>query len=352
MNHNFFPMGRACENRCVGCSQFALTSQSGHNIITYYVECRREGVPMKRVSIIGSGNVGAHTAFFLVEKGTADVILFDTKEGIPKGNALDIMEAAPIRTYRTSVRGAKSFDEIRGSDVVVLAAGSVRRPGMHRDDLFEENLQVIKQWAKPVKDLAPESTVIVLTEPVDLLTTVFVRESGMKREQVLGVGGILDSTRLVFALSRDIGVSPENVSALVIGRHGSEMIGLARYSCISGIPVLQLMLPEQFESLVNEVRNAGDFIVEMAKRSTAYYAPSAAAAEVADAVCRNTRRILSVSLVLTGEYGIEGIAMSVPAVVGERGVSRIFLPRLSEEQKVQFTRSAEEMLEKIGREFS
>jgi len=342
----------AVENRCIDGGQFALTRQSGHNIIIYYVKSTCKGVPMKRVSIIGSGNVGANTAFFLVEKGIAEVTLFDTKQGIPKGNALDIMEAAPIRTYRTSVSGAETFDEIRGSDVVVLAAGSVRKPGMQREDLFEENLQVIKQWAKPVGNLAPESTVVVLTEPVDLLTTVFVRESGMKREQVLGVGGILDSTRLVFALSRDMGVSPENVSALVIGQHGSEMIGLAQCSCVSGIPVLNLMLPEQFESLVNEVRNAGDFIVEMAKRSTAYYAPSAAAAEVADAVCRNTRRILSVSLVLKGEYGIEGIAMSVPAVVGERGVSRIFLPRLSAAQKIQFSRSAEKMLEKIGKEFS
>jgi malate dehydrogenase len=307
---------------------------------------------MKRISIIGSGNVGANAAFFIVEKGIADVTLFDTKEGVPEGNALDIMEAAPIRTYRSTVNGAKSFDEIRGSDVVMLAAGSVRKPGMMRKDLFEENLQVVKKWSTRVSELAPESTVIVMTEPVDLLTTVFTRESGMKREQILGIGGVLDSTRLVFAISRDLGVSPENVSALVIGQHGSEMIGLAKYSCVSGVPVLNLMLPEQFESMVNEVRNAGDFIVEMAKRSSAYYAPSAAAAEVADAVCRNTRRILSLSQVLEGEYGVEGIALSVPTVVGERGASRIFLPQLSEPQKDQFVRSAEKMLEKLGRKSS
>lgn len=309
----------------------------------------RIGGSMKRVSIVGSGNVGANTAFFIAEKGIADVTLYDIQEGVPSGKALDIMEAAPIRTYRVRISGSDNTASIRGSDVIVLAAGSVRKPGMKREELFDENVEFISAAASNIKEIAPKAKVIILTEPIDPLTSVFVAESGMPRDFVMGLGGLLDSTRLGYAISRDLGVSLENVSALVIGHHGKDMIGLARYSCVSGVPVLNLMLPEHFESLVNETRQAGDFIVDMAKRSSAYYAPSAAAAELSDAICRNTRRVLSVSVQLNGEYEVEGAALSVPAVIGQNGVREVFLPKLTDEEMSRFQRSAQYLKSQIRR---
>jgi malate dehydrogenase len=298
---------------------------------------------MKRVAVIGSGNVGANAAFFIAEKGFADVTLTDILEGVSKGKALDIMEAAPIRAYRSRVRGADSQGEIEGCDVVVLAAGAVRKPATRREDLFERNAVSVKEAAADVARYAPGCSVVVVTEPVDLNTALFISESGMPRERVLGVGGILGSTRLRYAVARDLGLSVENVQALVFGRHGEEMLAPARFTSVSGIPVLRLMNEERFQSLVREVKGAGDFIVDMAKRSSAYYAPSAAVAELADALCRDTRRVLSVSTLFAGEYGIEGVAMSVPAVVGERGIAKFLLPALNRDENEHLERSAEEL---------
>lgn len=304
---------------------------------------------MKRVAVIGSGNVGANAAFFIAEKGFADVTLTDILEGVSKGKALDIMEGAPIRAYRSRVRGADSQREIEGCDVVVLAAGAVRKPATKREDLFEQNSGTVKEASAIVARYAPGCSVVVVTEPVDLNTALFISESGMPRKRVLGVGGILGSTRLRYAVARDLGLSVENVQALVFGRHGEEMLAPARFTSVSGIPVLRLMNEERFQSLVREVKGAGDFIVEMAKRSSAYYAPSAAIAELADALCRDTRRVLSVSTLLAGEYGIEGAAMSVPAVVGERGILKFLLPALNRDENELLERSAEELKSLLSR---
>jgi malate dehydrogenase len=304
---------------------------------------------MGRVTIVGSGNVGANTAFFIAEKGVADVTLYDINEGMSSGKALDMMEAAPIRNYRTKMKGSDSIDCIEGSDVIVVAAGSVRKPKMRREDLFGDNASIVIELARRIKQFAPQSKVVVVTEPVDLLTTVFTVESGFPREKVLGLGGILDSTRLNYSIARDLGISTENVSALVIGRHDKDMIALPAYTTVSGVPVLQLMHADRFESLVHETKGAGDFIVDMAKKASAYYAPSASAAELVDSICRDCNRVLSVSVLLMGEYGIEGVALSIPAVVGKDGVKKILLPKLEEEELSQFRTSAEEMKKKIGR---
>jgi malate dehydrogenase len=303
---------------------------------------------MDRVVIVGSGNVGANTAFFIAEKGFADVTLYDIREGLAPGKALDLMEAAPIRTYRSRIGGSDTEEAVKGSTVVLVAAGMVRKPKMKREDLFSRNAGVIREAAKYVPRLAPEATVIVMTEPVDMLTAVFTRLSGMPRERVIGLGGMLDSLRLRYAISRDLEVSVENVSALVIGQHGEHAVGLARFCSVSGVPVLELMLEDQFESLMGEVRRAGDFIVDMAKQSNAYYAPSASAADLVEAVCRDMRRVLPVSVLLSGEYGVRGAALSVPAVVGKNGVLRLLLPELSADELERFRRSAREITEKIA----
>jgi malate dehydrogenase len=299
------------------------------------------------IGIVGSGNVGANTAFFLAESGIADVLLYDIREGVSAGKALDMMEAAPVRSYSTRISGTDSIDDLNSSEIIVIAAGAVRKPGMKREELFTENLKVIKPILKWLgRNRKRDMCVIVVTEPIDLLTAVVTIESEMPRERVMGIGGILDSTRLRYAVARDLNLAVENVSALVFGRHSKEMIAPSNYTNVSGVPIQQLMHIDQFNSLVNEIREAGDFIVSMAVRSTAYYAPSAAISELAEAVIRNTGKVLSVSVLLKGEYGIEQAAMSIPAVIGKGGVRKILLPELGKEE-LQVLKESGHNLKKI-----
>jgi malate dehydrogenase len=293
-----------------------------------------------RVSIIGSGNVGANAAFFIAEKGVTDVLLIDIKEGLSRGKALDIMEAAPIRRYRNFLTGSDSLEDIAASQMVVIAAGAIRSPGMRREDLYSENVPLIRTLAPAVARLAPESIVVIATEPVDSLTTLFTLRSGMPRTRVLGLGGILDSMRLRALIARELDVSMENISTMVIGRHSDDMVCLPRYCSVSGVPLTQLLPPARIAALVAETRSAGDLVVELAKRSSAYYAPSAAIAELADAVHMNLSRIFPVSLMLEGEYGIKDAALSMPAIIGEKGVMKILTPELTRDEKETLAQSA------------
>jgi malate dehydrogenase len=304
---------------------------------------------MERVGIIGSGNAGANAAFFIAEKGIAHVLLYDIKKGLSIGKALDLMEAAPVRIYRTQIQGTDSLDLVLKCNIIVVAAGAMRTPGMKREDLFDDNVVIIEKLAKALKGRTDGVNVIIVTEPVDLLTTVFTLSSGLPREHVLGLGGLLDSTRLRYAVARDLDVAAEDVAAVVVGRHNEEMIGPAQYCTVSGVPVLNLMLPEQYAAVMEETRKAGDFIAEMAGRSTAYYAPSASVAELVDALVRDTKRLLPVSLLFTGEYDIENVALSIPAVVGKRGVQKIKLPRLSNEELNGLRKSAAKMQDFLER---
>ncbi len=298
---------------------------------------------MSQVSILGSGNVGANTAFFIAETGIEDVILYDIQEGLATGKALDLMEAAPIRKYRNRLRGATALGEIAGSQVVVLAAGRVRKPGMKREDLLQESSRLVDELAPQVARLAPDAVVIVATEPVDPLTRLFVQRSGLPRTRVLGVGGCLDATRMRFAIARELGVSMENVSAMVIGRHSDSMMVLGRYCSVSGVPLTQLLPSERIAALARETSMAGDLIVQMAQRSSAYYAPSAAVADLVDAVHMDLGRVLCVSLLLEGEYGLREVALSLPAVIGREGIRRVLLPRLSAVEQAVLERSAREL---------
>jgi malate dehydrogenase len=295
------------------------------------------------VSILGSGNVGANTAFFIAETGVEDVLLYDLQEGLAAGKALDMMEAAPLRKYRNRLRGAAGLGEIAGAEIVVLAAGRVRRPGMRREDLFAENRQLASELAPRVAELAPQAVAIVATEPVDPITLEFARASGFPRERVLGVGGCLDATRLRYAVARELGVSMEDVSAMVIGRHSDSMLALPRYCSVSGVPLPQLLPLPRVEALVAETAGAGDLIVQMAQRSSAFYAPSAAVADIVNSVHMDLRRVLCVSLVLQGEYGLSGVALSLPAVIGKGGVRRVLTPRLNGEELAVLKRSAAEL---------
>jgi malate dehydrogenase len=301
------------------------------------------GSSVVTVGIIGSGNTGANAAFFIAEKGIANVLLHDVREGLSRGKALDLMEAAPVRTYRTKITGTDSLDEVLRSPIIVISAGLVRKPDMKREELFDDNVAVIRELAGALKGRKDDVKVVIVTEPVDLLTTVFTLESALPREAVLGLGGLLDSTRLRYAVARDLDVSVEDVSALVVGRHNEEMIGLPHYCTVSGVPVLNLMIPEQFGFIIDETRKAGDFIAGMAGHSTSYYAPSASIAELVDAIVRDTRRLLPISVLLQGEYDVENVAMSIPGVVGREGLLRVLLPKLQESELEQFLKSARKM---------
>jgi malate dehydrogenase len=296
---------------------------------------------MANIGIIGSGNVGANTAFFIAERNVAHVVLYDIQEGLSTGKALDMMEAAPVRGYDVRIQGTDRLEHVLANDIVIITAGSVRKPGMKREDLYGENAELITELAKSMAGSAAK--IIMVSEPVDLLTALFVKESGMDRRQVMGLGGVLDSTRLRYLISQELGVTTENVQATVIGRHSDAMIPLRRYCTVSGVPIGQLIASDRIEELFEETRNAGNLIVDMAQRASSYYGPSAAATDLAQAVNMNTGRIMSVSMMLTGEYGIDGVAMSLPAVLGRNGIEQVMLPQLSGEEKQKLTRSAEDL---------
>ena len=293
---------------------------------------------MGTIGIIGSGNTGANTAFFLAEKSVADVILYDLKEGVSEGKALDMMEAAPIRFYQTKISGTNSIEDLLQSDVIILAAGSIRKPGMAREDLYKENKAVADEAAKALTGFG--GVVIVVTEPVDLLTAAFVRASNLSPEKVMGVGGSLDSARLRYLIAKELSVSYENVSAMVIGRHSADMVPLPAYCRVSGLPVKTLISDERLEAIFEEMRKSGDIIVDMAQRSSAFYGPAAVICDLAEAVIRNTRRILSVSQMFTGQYGISDVAMSLPSIIGAKGIEKTFEPVLDDEEKKTLAASA------------
>ena len=293
---------------------------------------------MGLIGIVGSGNVGANTAFFLAERDVADVVLYDEQEGLSTGKALDMMEAAPIRNYQTKISGTDTFSDLLDADIVIVTAGAVRQPGGKREGLLEQNRETLADVAGRMKSFT--GIAIVVSEPVDSLTTVFLDESGLADNRVMGLGGFLDSTRLRLFIANELGVSMENVTALVIGRHTDSMLPLADYCKVSGIPISALMTGEKIEKVFGQTRGAGDLIVDLAQRANAYYGPSATASDLCAAIVNNTRRICSVAVKLTGQFGIDGVAMSMPAIIGSGGVLRILEPVLNKTQKKQLSESA------------
>jgi malate dehydrogenase len=318
-------------------------------IINWAVLAASEGDNMKRVGIIGSGNVGSNSAFFIAENRTASVVLIDVKEGLSVGKALDISEAGPIRSYDTEIRGENDIEKIRGSDIVVIATGRVRAPEQSRDELYRDNAPLAVQICKDIKRLTPEAVVINVMEPVDMITLLAQKILGFDRMRVLGVGGLLSSTRLRFLVSKSLGVSSRQVSGMVIGPHRPRMVILRDTVRVSGIPVEKLLTRDQFDAIADEVRKAGDTILQMAQRSTSYYAPSAAIAALVEAIARNTKVILPVSIKLQGEFGLDDIAVSVPACIGAKGVDHIMSIKMSAAEMEEFLSAADELRASLKR---
>jgi malate dehydrogenase len=304
---------------------------------------------MARVGIIGSGNVGANTAFFIAENRTASVTLVDIKEGLSVGKALDILEAGPIRRYDTEIRGENSIDAIRDSDVVVISAGKVRAPDQSRDELYRDNAPLIAKICADVQRLAPAALVINVVEPVDMITLLMQDCLGFDRRRVLGVGGLLSSTRLRHLISQALGVSSREVTGMVIGPHRRTMVVLRDTIRVSGIPADKLLPPEKVDAILEEVSRAGDTILQLAQRSTSYYAPSAAVAALVEAIVRDTKTVMPVSIRLEGEYGLSGIAVSVPARIGKGGVDEIVSVAMSSGEKTAFLAAADELRASLAR---
>ncbi|MCL4475671.1 MAG: malate dehydrogenase [Nitrospirae bacterium] len=304
----------------------------------------------KKVSIIGGGNVGASAAQLLAHDGIADVVLFDIAEGMPQGKALDMAEACPLWNSSVSVKGTNSYRDTEKSDVIVITAGIPRKPGMSRDDLLKTNAEVVKSVAAETSKLSPDAVVIVVTNPMDVMAYVACKTSGCNHRKVLGMGGILDSARFRTFISFELGVSPSDVEALVMGGHGDQMVPMPRYTTIKGVPITKILPPEKIAPLIERTRNGGAEIVSLLKTGSAYYAPAAATCQMIRAILFDEKRILPCAVYLEGQYGVRDIYVGVPAVLGARGIEKVIELELNEEERADFDRSVsavKALLEKI-----
>jgi len=304
---------------------------------------------MKHVGIVGSGNVGANSAFFIAENRTASVTLVDVKEGLSVGKALDMLQAGPIRRYDTDIRGENDIEAIRGSDIVVIAAGRVRAPDQSRDELYKDNARLTAEICEQIRQLTPHAIVINIVEPVDMITLLAQKVLGFDRNRVLGIGGLLSSTRLRYLISNALGVSSREVTGMVIGPHRPGMVAIRDTIRVSGIPADRILGTEKLDAIIDEVRKAGDTILQMAQRHTSYYAPSAAVAALVLPLVRGSVSIMPVSMRLEGEYGLNDIAVSVPARICRNGVEKVVPVRMTVEEKKQFSDAADDLRSSLAR---
>ncbi len=289
------------------------------------------------IAIIGAGKVGSASAFNILRFRISDVVLIDVAEGLAKGEALDMMQAAPAIEFDGKVKGTKDFSAMEGSEVVVMAAGAGRRPGMTRLDLMNVNARIVKSTVKEVVKYAPECKLMVVTNPVDVMTYIAYKESGFERNRVFGMGNILDTMRFRSYIAAELDVSREDIRALVIGEHGDSMVPLVDYATVSGIPIKDLLEKEQIEKIVNLTRTSGADVIKLKGATT--YAPAVVIAILVDAVLRGRNRVMSVSTFLQGEYDLSNIAIGVPVILGKKGVERILELRLSPKARNQFMKS-------------
>ena len=294
----------------------------------------------RKISIIGAGNVGGTTAQRLAEKNLADVVLLDINEGVAKGKALDIMESAPLYGFDVRVTGTADYDSTADSNLVVISSGVPRKPGMSRDDLLRINAEIVQTVTREVAKRSPEAIIIVVSNPLDAMTYVAYRESGFPKQRVMGMAGALDSARLRAFIAMELGVSVTSVHALVLGGHGDTMVPLMRYTTVNGIPVGQLMAADRLEALVQRTREGGAEIVNLLKTGSAFYAPSAAVVEMAEAILADRQKIIPSAAYCEGEYGVQGLFVGVPARLGARGVEAVVQVELTPPERALLAQSA------------
>jgi malate dehydrogenase len=280
-------------------------------------------MPRKKVSIIGAGNVGATAAYYIAEKVIADIVMVDVVEGMTQAKALDFLHAGPSRGYDVSIQGTGDFSTIADSDVVVITAGLPRKPGMDRMDLLKVNAEIVKSAAKNIARYAPNSTVIVVSNPLDVMCHVAFRTTGFAVRRVVGMAGILDSTRFRYFVAEALDCAPADVHAMVMGGHGDQMVPLPRFTTVAGIPITQMLDKPVIDKLVDRTRNGGAEIVACLKTGSAYYAPAASVAEMVEAVIADRKTVAPCAAYLRGEYGINDLFIGVPVLLGRNGVEHI-----------------------------
>ena len=297
---------------------------------------------IKKVTVVGAGQVGATAAMRLAEKELADVVMIDVIEGVPAGKALDLMETAPIEKHDASIIGATNdYGQAADSDVVIITAGIPRKPGMSRDDLLSTNMGIMRSVTEQVAKVAPDSILIIVSNPLDAMCHVAYEASGFPKNRVMGMAGVLDSARFRAFIAMELNVSVENTHAFVLGGHGDTMVPLPRFSTVAGIPITELMTPERIDALVDRTRNGGAEIVGLLKTGSAYYAPSAAAVEMAEAVLKDKKKILPCAAMLSGEYGINDLFIGVPVKLGKDGIEEIIEIKLTDEEQKALNHSAD-----------
>lgn len=301
----------------------------------------------KKVAIIGAGNVGATTALFVVNSGLADVVLYDIVEGMPQGKALDILQNTAVTSVKSDISGTNSLDDMAGSDIVVITAGLARKPGMRRKDLLMANTEIVGGIVKQIADICPQAIYIVVTNPMDVMAYVTLAVSGVNRQRVLGMGGVLDSSRFKTFISIELKVSPRDIETLVLGGHGLYMVPLIRYTTVKGIPISKWLSKEKIEALVQRTREGGAEIVSLLKTGSAYYAPAQSTFEMVKSIILDEKRVLPCSVYLDGEYGTNDVFNGVPVVLGKQGLEKIVELELTEEEMQAFKNSTEEVKEMI-----
>ena len=298
----------------------------------------------KKIALIGAGNIGGTLAHLIGLKGLGDVVLVDIADGIPQGKALDIVQSSTIESFNASIRGSSNYKDIKNANVVIVTAGFPRRPGMTRDDLVEKNSIIIHQVGKAIKKYCSKAFVICITNPLDAMVSVLQKTTGLKVNMCVGMAGVLDSARFQYFLANEFGVSVQDVNAFVLGGHGDTMVPLIRYSTVSGIPVPELIKlkwtsKKRINAIIERTRDGGGEIGRLMKTASAFYAPASSAIAMAESYLKDSKRVLSCAAYLNGEYGVKGLYVGVPVIIGCKGVEKIVELKLTSLEKKQFNKS-------------
>ena len=304
-------------------------------------------MPHPLVTVVGAGNVGASVAQRVAEGGLADVVLIDIVEGLPQGKALDLAEAAPVVGHDMKVTGTNDYAATAGSDVIVVTSGLPRTPGMSRDDLLAKNAGIVRSVVKQAAAHSPNAILIIVTNPLDAMCHVALEASGFPPERVIGMAGVLDSARFRSFIAEELGVSVEDTHAFVLGGHGDTMVPLSRYSTVAGVPITELLPADRVRALEERTANGGAEIVGLLKTGSAFYAPAAGAFEMVEAILLDRKRVLPCAVRLQGEFGVDGLFVGVPVVLGRGGMERVFEIELTDDERAAFQRSADAVRELV-----
>jgi len=301
----------------------------------------------KKVTVVGAGNVGANCALRIADKELADVVLVDVVEGVPQGKGLDILQSGPIQGYDVMITGANDYEPTANSDIAIITAGFPRKPGMSRDDLLVANYDVVRTATEQIAKYSPNCIIIVVTNPLDAMAQAAYWVSKFSKNRVIGMAGVLDSARFRTFIAQELNVSVENVIGVVMGGHGDTMVPLTRLSSVSGLPLTELMDKATLDKIVDRTRNGGAEIVKYLKTGSAYYAPSAAAVEMAESILKDKKKVLPCAAYLEGEYGINGLFVGVPVKLGALGIEQIYQIKLTDEEQAALKKSAASVQELV-----